>query len=128
MLQGHSTREVRIGDKPTISVLLTSTGQRSRLESCLEQLLPVCADLDAELVVVRAYNDQELAEMRAAFPGVRFTAAPAGSTVPELRAIGMAGADGDIVVLGDDASMTTTELVERLLPTRRNDQDRVHPS
>ena len=121
MLQGYSAREVRVGDSPTISVLVTSTGSRVRLEACLEQLLPVCRQLDAQLVVSRAYTDQELVEMRAAFPGIRFAAAQAGSTVPELRVVGMAGTDGDIVVFGDDARITSDELLERFSAGRRND-------
>ncbi len=106
-----------------ISVLLTSTGQRDRLEACLRQLSPVCQQLEAELIVARAYNDQELAEMRVAFPEVYFAAAPAGSTLAELRTVGMAGADGDIVVLGDAATITTDELIDRFLQSRRKEQD-----
>jgi hypothetical protein len=79
--------------------------------------------LEAELIVARAYNDQELAEMRVAFPEVYFAAAPAGSTLAELRTVGMAGADGDIVVLGDAATITTDELIDRFLQSRRKEQD-----
>jgi hypothetical protein len=103
-------------------VLLTSSGQAGVLEARLHQLLPVCARLKAQLTVVRAYNDRELADMRAAFPAVYFAAAPAGSTVRELRAIGMAATDGDIVVIGDASDLTTDELIDRFSQGRRNEQ------
>lgn len=122
MLQGHKARMVRAGDTPTISVLLTSTGKRSELEAALAQLLPTCEKLEAEVIVARAYNDAELAEMRAAFPAVYFAAAPAGSTVHELRAIGMAGTDSDIIVLGEADEITTEDLIDRFVQSRRNEK------
>ena len=123
MLHGSSTRAVRVGDAPTISVLLTSTGPRARLEACLEELVPVCVDLAAQVTVARAYNDEELAEMQHAFPTVFFAAAAAGSSVAELRTLGLESIDADIVVLGDDTSMTGEELADRFSPTRRDDHD-----
>ena len=121
MPHGYSTRAVRVGGAPTISVLLTSTGPRARLEACLEQLLPVCVDLRAQVTVARAYTDEELAEMQHAFPTVCFAAAAAGSSVAELRTLGMESTEGDIVVLSDDTELTAAELADRFSPTRRYD-------
>lgn len=123
MPHGYSTRAVRVGDAPTISVLLTSTGPRAQLEACLEQLLPVCVDLAAQVIVARAYNDEELAGMQHAFPTVLFAAAAAGSSVAELRTLGMESTDGDIVVLSDDTGLAADELADRFSLTRRDDHD-----
>jgi hypothetical protein len=114
---------VRFAETPTISVQLTSTGQRGRLEERLEQLLPVCERLGAQLVVVRAHTDEELLEMRARFPGVQFTAAPAGTPIPELRALGMTATEGDVVVFGDDADLTAEDLLDRFSKSRSTDND-----
>lgn len=113
MLYAHNARTVRAGANPTLSVQLTSTGPRHQLEACLQQVGDACSRLGAQLVVVRAFTDDELQQMRNRYPDVLFAAAPAGLPAMELRAIGMAVTDGDVVVFGDDTQTTPEELIAR---------------
>jgi len=69
------------------------------LEACLDALLPQCRQVRAEVVVARA---GVLGDLPRAYPTVRFVAASRDATIPELRAAGMAEAEGDIVALTED--------------------------
>ena len=113
MLYAHNARTVRAGETPTLSVQLTSIGPRSELETCLVQVCEACSRIGAQLVVVRAFTDDELQAMRSQYPDVLFAAAPAGLAATDLRAIGMAVTDGDVVVFADDTHSTPEELIAR---------------
>jgi glycosyltransferase involved in cell wall biosynthesis len=95
-------RGVRLGELPTLSVLVSSRGERKRLMDCLESLLPQCEVQGAEVLVVRAGDAAELIELSAAYPQVRFVGAEPGSEDRHLRATGVRHAVGDIVVLQED--------------------------
>lgn len=95
-------RGLRLAPAPTISVVVASRHERHVLEACLEALLPQCRELGAEVVVARAGAASEVAELERAYPTVRFVVEPTNATIPELRATGMADADGDIVALTED--------------------------
>jgi hypothetical protein len=69
--------------------------------------------LEAQIVIVRAFTDEELNQLRETFPTVRFASAPAGTAVEDLRALGMAATDGDIVVFSSDSEITPAELIDR---------------
>lgn len=120
MQHRHSGRDVRVGEAPTLSILVTSTADEARLRGCLTELLPVCEGLSAQLVVARTGSEDEIAQLTGAFPTIRFIVVPPGSGVAELREAGMAEADGDIVVLGEDGRLTAAELYDRFVPGRRN--------
>jgi hypothetical protein len=92
---------------------LTSSGSRTRLEDCLNDIIPVCSELDAQIVIVRAFTDEELIQLRDIYPAVRFVSAPAGTAVEDLRALGMGATDGDIVVFSNDIDVTPAELADR---------------
>ncbi len=87
---------------PSVSVVVASCRERELLETCLSSVLPQCRRVGAEVVVARPEDRDDLATLREAHPDVRFEAAPRGSTVPQLRAMGMAAARGDIVALTED--------------------------
>ncbi|MGI9076811.1 MAG: glycosyltransferase family 2 protein [Gemmatimonadaceae bacterium] len=96
-------RAPRRGALPTLTVVIASNGSRSGLEACLASVSAQCARLDAELIVVRAAPGAEIQILGTLHPAVRFLPAPGGTTVPELRSLGMAEANGDIVVFSEDA-------------------------
>jgi len=95
-------RGPRLGEAPTISVVVASYRDRHSLDACLDALIPQCRLGEAEVVVARAAAPGQLQELTRAYPTVRFVAAPCDATIPELRAAGMAEAEGDIVALVED--------------------------
>lgn len=95
-------RGPRLGEIPTISVVVASRRDLKLLNACLNGLLPQCRQVGADIFVARAGAASELAELAAAYPTVHFIAGPVDATIPVLRAAGMAAADGDIVALTED--------------------------
>lgn len=87
---------------PSVSVVVASCRERELLETCLSSVLPQCRRIGAEVVVARPEDIGDLAALRREHPEVRFEAAPEGSDVPRLRAVGMAATRGDIVALTED--------------------------
>jgi len=98
-----SRRKVRRDGRPTISVVVVSSGGTDRLEAHLAVLVEESEPLNAQLVVVRADGDAGLPGALRRFPDVRWVQAEADTGPRELRSRGMAEADGDIVVIVDDA-------------------------
>lgn len=95
-------RGLRLASEPTFSVVLASTRPRGELEACLRTLVEDCRAIGVELVVVRSTTPAELASLATAHPYALFMPAPDGSTVRQLRAIGITAADGDVVALLED--------------------------
>lgn len=95
-------RGVRIGETPTISVVITSRAHMSRLDACLETLLPQATAVDAQLIVVRIAEAAEAHELGRKYPDVHVIAVNPDVTLPQMRVLGMAEATGDIVLLGQD--------------------------
>ena len=88
---------------PSLSVVIASHAERSRL---LEHLASPAGDTitrDAELVIVRADTTTRIFELTKALPWGRVIPAPSNTRVAELRSMGLANATGDIVALAADA-------------------------
>jgi GT2 family glycosyltransferase len=118
-----SSRELRLGAAPTISVVVASCRQRALLDACLASLLGQAAAHGAELVVARAGGDGEIEELQRDFPTVRVVGAPHDATVPELRAAGMAAAEGDIVALTEDHCLVSEDWLAQMLRAQRGGAD-----
>lgn len=117
-------RAIRLGEGPSLSVVVASFRERPLVDACLASLLPQCRALGAETIVARACSDPvEIAEMEAAYPSVRFVRAPADATIPQLRAAGMAAAGGDIVALTEDHCVVAPDWVPQLLRAHAGDAD-----
>jgi hypothetical protein len=82
---------------------VASAGELAALEACIRAAGPVCSEQRIELVVARATSGEEIKSLQQRFPQVLFMPAPDGSTIQQLRAFGLAAAEGDIVVLTDDS-------------------------
>lgn len=112
MTSGNGARETRpdVGPAgadrtravPSVSVVVASCRERELLEACLSSVLSQSRRLGAEVVVARPEDAGDLEPLRTSHPDVRFEPAPEGSNVPQLRAVGMAAARGDIVALTED--------------------------
>ena len=99
--------------RPTISVILVSRGEGSSLGVAASTLQKQCAAADAELLIVRAASQSEIAATTRAFPSARVIAAPVGATDPELRVLGMGEASGDIVAFTTDRAAVPDRWIER---------------
>ena len=108
-------RAPRRGALPTVSVVVASNREPSRLRACLAPLLGQCARAGAQLIVARAGAPADVGALSRAHPTVRFVAGPAGATLQQLRGIGMAQATGDIVALTDDDHVADERWLDHLL-------------
>lgn len=109
------SRLPRYGAEPTVSVVVASNRSAGLLHACLESLLPQCQRVGAELIVVRAGDEAEIAHVLRGYPSVRVLYAPARSTIPELRGAGMTAALGDIVALTEDHCVVSSRWIETLV-------------
>jgi glycosyltransferase involved in cell wall biosynthesis len=107
-------RPLRLGDAPTVSVVVASFRERRLLDACLASLLPQCSAHRAEVVVARVCPVAEFRELERTYPEVLFVPAPDGSSVPYLRSLGLAAADGDIVALTEDHCVVADDWVAQL--------------
>lgn len=107
-------RAVRLGDAPTISVVVASCRERDLLDACLASLLPECRAHGASITVARATSQAEIEMLAREYPYVQFVLAPPGTTTPQLRALGLAAADGDVVALTEDHRFVASDWVARL--------------
>src|SRR5436190_1769652 len=82
------------------------------VHACLGSLLGQCQRLNAELLVARAGSAPDVAALAKTYPGVRFVTAPADASIPQLRAVGMAQASGDVVALTEDHCVADANWVE----------------
>ena len=87
---------------PKVAVVLASRSEMAFLRPALPGLMKECAQLHADLVLVRPRQSYELSYLEAEFPSLRVVYTEAGCDLQELRARGLAEASSDITVLLDD--------------------------
>ena len=116
-------RGPRRGSAPTVSVVVASNRDRALLQACLGSLLGQCQRLGAELLVARAGAASEVAALAKTYPSIRFVSAPVEASIPQLRAIGMGQASGDVVALTEDHCIADEKWVESLTHTANSDAD-----
>jgi len=108
-------RGLRLGNAPTVSIVVASVSKRPTLETCIERLLPVCAEAGIELVVVRSTNPEEFRDLQNCYRAVLFMPAPDSSPTKVLRSFGIAAAEGDIVALIDDSHLPDAEWLRHIV-------------
>ena len=108
---------------PTISVVVASCRERRLLDACLRSLLPQCHEHGSEIIVARACNEGETSDLRAAYSSVRFAPAPVDSTIPFLRAAGMAAAKGKLVLLTEDHCVVARDWITQLVRAQQQGAD-----
>lgn len=106
---------IRPGAKPTISVVIASNRAPELLDACLASLVGQCRRAKAELIVARAGDTPGIATLAHLNPPIRLIAAPANTSIPQLRGAGMAVATGDIVALTEDHCIADPHWIETLL-------------
>ena len=111
------------GSGPTVSVVVASNRDKTLLQACLGSLLGQCQRLNAELLVARAGTASDVAALGKTYPSVRFVTAPADASIPQLRAMGMAQAAGDVVALTEDHCIADANWVEALTLSANSEAD-----
>ena len=97
-----------------MSVVVASFRPRPILEECLESLLPQCVGPDVELIVARAGEAPEMAELARKYPAIRLVPLPIGSDLPRLRGAGLQMAAGRMAALTEDHCVAARDWVETL--------------
>jgi hypothetical protein len=103
--------------------VIASNRDKALLHACLGSLLGQCQRLSAELLVARAAAASDVASLAKTYPSVRFVTAPTDASIPQLRAIGMAQASGDVVALTEDHCIADENWVEALMQSAHGDAD-----
>lgn len=94
---------------PSLSVVLVADGDCAQLYVTIRSLDSQIAEYGAQLVVVRRNADPGIESALSQVARYRLVRAPDDCPRSEMRALGMAAAQGDIVVLRDNASPVTSD-------------------
>ena len=90
-------------DAPVVaSVVIASVNGLPAIGACLDALARQDDGPSAEVVVVDRCGEETRAALRARFPGVQVVAADRDTSIPALRAMGMARARGAMVAILED--------------------------
>lgn len=98
-----------------IAVAVASFRARHLLEACLASLLPQAQVLTAPIVVARDRACGDLDELARDFPSVQFVSAPRATSIPHLRALALASAQGEWTALTEDHCVADGDWLQRLL-------------
>jgi hypothetical protein len=120
---GSSTeRPVSSGDAPHLSIVVVSFNSERRLIACLEAIASEAGSPATETIVVRACRPGTgtfPSSVRTAWPCARYVEAPAGCTVPRMRALGIAESRGAIVALIEDDCLVQRGWAEAVVSAHR---------
>ena len=103
---------------PPLTAVVVSFNERWLLERCLEHLVPQAQAAGADVIVVRRAEepgDDDPAGLGQRFPSVAWIRPDARSTIPRMRALGVAQAGGAIVALIEDDCLVDTDWVHAVL-------------
>lgn len=88
--------------EPLVSVVIPSVSGLPSLLECLEALSHQDTQVLADVIVVDRLGEETRAAARQRFPGVQVLAAEPGTSIPRLRAIGVARASAPLVAFLED--------------------------
>lgn len=107
------------GGRPRLSVIIASVNGLPYLEECLRSLEQQSARAEAEVIVVDRCGGQTASCVRDKFPWVVLIAGPERHSIPELRALGMLRAAGEILVITEDHCIAPPTWYEEILRAHR---------
>lgn len=94
---------------PSLSVVLVADGDCAELNRTIQSLDTQIAEYDAQLVIVRRNADPSIESALSHVARYRLVRAPDECPRSEMRSLGMAAAQGDIVVLRDNGSPVASD-------------------
>ena len=100
---------------PALSVVIPSVNGWSDLEGCLAAVVAQDLAQPIEILVADRLGDALRVQLRNRFPQVRVLEAPAGTTIPDLRALAFDAATGDIVGVIEDHVLVPIDWARRML-------------
>jgi len=89
-------------DEPLVSVVIASVNGLPAIAECLDALAGQDGGDSAEILVVDRCGEETRSALRARFPIVQVVAADPATSVPALRAMGMARAKGAMIAILED--------------------------
>lgn len=91
-----------IAKDPLVSVVIPSVTGLPTVAECLEALMRQDGGVAAQILVVDRCGEETRAALRGRFPSVEVVPAEGGTSIPALRAMGMARARGRMVAMLED--------------------------
>jgi hypothetical protein len=88
--------------EPSLTVVVPSVNGAGDLLGCLAALSNQRSDVDLEVLVADRCGESVRAEVRRLYPWVRILEAPAGTTIPDLRALAFSQATAQSVAVIED--------------------------
>ncbi len=88
--------------EPELSVVVAAWNDAASLCACLASLSRYLDDAETEVIVASNFGAAEADAVRQSFPNVAYIWRPESTTVPELRAAGLAVTRGRVVALIED--------------------------
>ncbi len=107
----------------SLSVVIPSVNGWDDLEGCLAALEPVAERIGLQALVVDRIGEELRTKVRERFPWVDQVEAPAGTTIPALRAMGFARARGEAVAVIEDHVQVPPEWGSMLLAAQADGAD-----
>lgn len=106
-----------------ISVIIVSLLDMTVLDGCLRALESQRGDFETELIVVRPSSHGMSGQIAAKFPGVKVLQPSGRPGIPQLRALGMTHATGDIVAITEDCCIPSDNWFAEILEAHRSGYD-----
>ena len=100
--------------RPSVSIVSVAQDDSAANLKALAERAVRCARLGAELIVVCASRQSTRSTVSAISGSARLIYGPADATEPQLRAIGLAAATGDVIMLVDDPSTADDAWIEHV--------------
>jgi hypothetical protein len=91
--------------KLKISLIIAWVNPLDLLLPCLSEFKKQSSEGSEEIIVVTRHDEKSQQELRTSFPDITLLAAPPGTSIPKLRAMGLKQASGEYLVITEDHCM-----------------------
>lgn len=105
---------------PALSVIIASVNGLPAIDECLTALSKQRGELAAEIVVVDCCRNGTAEHIKKSFPHVRLLQTNERLGIPEMRAMGMAQATGDIIAVIEDHCIVSDNWLEEMLKAHQS--------
>lgn len=113
-------QRVQETERPKISVVIASVNGPAYVDECLRSLEHQTLKDCSEVIVADCCGDEVKKLVHQQYPNVKLLSFEQRKTIPELRAIGMKQAQGDIITLTEDHCLADPQWYERILKAHQD--------
>ncbi len=103
-----------------VSIIIPSVSGNLTIDECLVALEGQRGEVEAEIIVVDRCQDGTAEHIRRHFGWVRLVSLTKQSSIPEMRAIGMAQATGDIIIITEDHCIAPDNWLEEIVKAHQS--------